>query len=169
LGQQRHHDNRRITPDLSKAGDRFASGQGWIRPPLLLASFSRHIGLVNWLQRHSCRAAGMACRPRPKGGGTMPQFPFVRVVVLCLCLCWTNAAAADVVVDWNAIAARTVLAGQSPFSQARLMAIVQLAVFEAVNAVTGDYEPYLTVPISAGLEMMRRFVRRGGPRHHVGE
>ena len=33
--------------------------------------------------------------------------------------------------------------GQSPFAQARYAAIVQLAVFEAVNAITGDYQPYL--------------------------
>lgn len=59
------------------------------------------------------------------------------------------AARADVVLDWNAIAARTVTAGQSPFSQARLMAITQLAVFEAVNSVTGEYEPYLANPIAA--------------------
>lgn len=58
-------------------------------------------------------------------------------------------ARADVVLDWNAIAARTVLPGQSPFHQVRLMAITQLAVFEAVNAVTGEYEPYLETPIVA--------------------
>ena len=33
--------------------------------------------------------------------------------------------------------------GQNPFAQARDAAIVQLAVFEAVNAVTGDYRPYV--------------------------
>ena len=58
-------------------------------------------------------------------------------------------ARADVVLDWNAIAARTVLVGQSPFHQARLMAITQLAVFEAINAVTGKYESYLETPIVA--------------------
>ena len=56
------------------------------------------------------------------------------------------AAAADVVLDWNATAVSTML-GQNPapnpFSQARFMAITQLAVFEAVNAVTGRYRPYL--------------------------
>jgi hypothetical protein len=31
----------------------------------------------------------------------------------------------------------------NPFAQARFMAITQLAVFEAVNAVTGKYRPYL--------------------------
>ena len=43
---------------------------------------------------------------------------------------------------WNEIAARTANA-TNPFNQARIGAIVQLAVFEAVNAVTGKYEPYL--------------------------
>jgi|CZKR01.1.fsa_nt_gi hypothetical protein len=53
-------------------------------------------------------------------------------------------AKADVVLDWNAIAVNTAIAnGQNPFAQARTAAIVQLAVFESVNAITGDYHPYL--------------------------
>ena len=51
-------------------------------------------------------------------------------------------AGADVVQDWNSIMLATV-AGQNPFAQARLAAITQLAVFEAVNAVEGQYEAYL--------------------------
>ena len=53
-------------------------------------------------------------------------------------------AKADPVLDWNVIAINTAVAnGQNPFAQARDAAIVQLAVFEAVNAVTGDYRPYI--------------------------
>ena len=53
-------------------------------------------------------------------------------------------AKADAVLDWNLIAVNTSVAnGQNPFAQARYAAIVQLAVFEAVNAITGDYQPYL--------------------------
>jgi len=52
------------------------------------------------------------------------------------------AASSDLVLEWNAIAVTT-MAGQAPYAQARYMAITQLAVFEAVNAITGDYEPYL--------------------------
>ena len=53
-------------------------------------------------------------------------------------------ATADAVLDWNAIAIDTLLAsGQNPFAQARNAAIVQLAVFEAVNTIKGDYQPYL--------------------------
>ena len=53
-------------------------------------------------------------------------------------------AKADPVLDWNVIAVDTAVAnGQNPFAQARFAAIVQVAVFEAVNAITGDYRPYL--------------------------
>jgi len=52
------------------------------------------------------------------------------------------AGKADVILDWNAIMQATVSA-QPPFPQARFAAITQLAVFEAVNAITHDYRPYL--------------------------
>jgi membrane-associated phospholipid phosphatase len=65
--------------------------------------------------------------------------------VLMLTLLFGSAAArADVVLDWNTIAVNTAVANKAnPFAQARFGAIVQLAVFEAVNSVTGDYKPYL--------------------------
>ena len=47
-----------------------------------------------------------------------------------------------VVLHWNEIAVDTIGA-QPPFPAARFMATVQVAVFEAVNAITGEYEPYL--------------------------
>jgi len=65
-------------------------------------------------------------------------------------------ARADVVLDWNAIAVNTAVANnQNPFAQARYAAIVQLAVFEAVNSITHDYQPYLgtiTAPADASPE-----------------
>jgi hypothetical protein len=64
-------------------------------------------------------------------------------------------ARADVVLTWNEQMVKTLIGqAQSPFAQARLAAIVQLAVFEAVNAITGEYEPYLgiTGPSSASAE-----------------
>ena len=64
-------------------------------------------------------------------------------VVAALVLCGAASARADVVLDWNATMLAA-LAGQSPFASARYAAIMHLAVFEAVNAVTGDYEPYWT-------------------------
>ena len=65
----------------------------------------------------------------------------------------TLTAGADVVLDWNAIAVNTAVANkQNPFAQARYAAIVQLAVFEAVNSITHKYQPYLgtiTAPADA--------------------
>jgi len=54
----------------------------------------------------------------------------------------STAGADDIVLRWNEIAAQTATV-TSPFNQARVGAIVQLAVFEAVNAITGEYKPYL--------------------------
>ena len=66
------------------------------------------------------------------------------VALVALLVCSPIAARADVVLQWNEIAVNALIAsGQSPFSQARLMSITQLAVFEAVNRITGDYKPYL--------------------------
>jgi hypothetical protein len=70
-----------------------------------------------------------------------------RVLGLCVLIATlfgSAVAKADVVLDWNVIAVNTAVANaQNPFAQARSAAIVQLAVFEAVNAITGDYRPYL--------------------------
>lgn len=65
-------------------------------------------------------------------------------------------ARADAVLDWNAIAVDTAVANkQNPFAQGRTAAIVQLAVFEAVNSITHEYKPYLgtmTAPHGASAE-----------------
>jgi hypothetical protein len=69
---------------------------------------------------------------------------FCLCVLLATLLFGPVAAKADDVLDWNAIAVDTAVAnGQNPFAQARYAAIVQLAVFEAVNSITGDYRRYL--------------------------
>ena len=55
-----------------------------------------------------------------------------------------------VILQWNEIAVATIGA-QPPFPSTRFMATVQVAVFEAVNAITGEYEPYLgTINAPAG-------------------
>jgi hypothetical protein len=74
------------------------------------------------------------------GGATKRTFG---VCMLMASLLFGPAVAkADVVLDWNLIAVNTTNPS-GPFVQARSVAIVQLAVFEAVNAITGDYRPYL--------------------------
>jgi membrane-associated phospholipid phosphatase len=70
-----------------------------------------------------------------------------RILGLCMliaALFGGAVAKADAVLDWNVIAVNTAVTnGQNPFAQARYAAIVQLAVFESVNAITGEYHPYL--------------------------
>jgi PAP2 superfamily len=73
-----------------------------------------------------------------------PKNWILGVCMLIAALFGTAVAKADAVLDWNAIAVNTAVAnGQNPFAQARYAAIVQLAVFESVNAITGEYHPYL--------------------------
>ncbi len=68
----------------------------------------------------------------------------VLVLGLATFLAMSSVVRADAVLDWNKIAVDTAVANsQNPFAQARYAAIVQLAVFEAVNAVTGEYRPYM--------------------------
>jgi hypothetical protein len=88
-------------------------------------------------------------RSRNSDSGGVGRRVWMSAALLIVWLVSTPAAArADAVLDWNTIAARTV-GGQNPFNQARLMAITHLAVFEAVNAVTGEYQPYLADPVVA--------------------
>jgi hypothetical protein len=76
--------------------------------------------------------------------GSATKRTFGVCMLMATLLFGPTAAKADAVLDWNLIAVNTAIAnGQSPFAQARYAAIVQVAVFEAVNAITGDYQPYL--------------------------
>ena len=69
---------------------------------------------------------------------------FGLLCVLLSLLAGSALAKTDVILDWNTIAVNTAVANkQNPFAQARYAAIVQLAVFEAVNSITHDYQPYL--------------------------
>src|SRR5450432_126921 len=64
---------------------------------------------------------------------------FFLVAILLL----PSVCAADAVLDWNEVAlARVVGARQSPPDSARTMAMVHVAIFEAVNAVEQRYAPY---------------------------
>ncbi len=56
------------------------------------------------------------------------------------------ASGNDAVMEWNQIAlAATVAAGQGPVPQIRTMAIVQVSVHDAVNAITCEYRTYLSL------------------------
>jgi len=70
------------------------------------------------------------------------NFRSIKGGMVVLLLATASMARADVVLDWNVIMLNTI-GGQNPFAQARFAAITQTAVFEAVNAITGQYDPYL--------------------------
>jgi hypothetical protein len=72
---------------------------------------------------------------------------------------------ADAVLEWNVIAIDTAVAnGQNPFAQARYVVIVQLAVFEAVNSITGDYRPYIgSIVASHGASADAAAIQKGSP------
>ena len=82
---------------------------------------------------------------------------------LCAALMFSpTIARADVVLDWNEIMV-TVVADQPPTQMNRIAAITHLAVFEAVNAVTGDHKPYLGTVTSVARRLRRRGGHCGGP------
>ena len=55
----------------------------------------------------------------------------------------TGAAFADAITDWNSIM-RALINAETGQAQSRYGAITHLAIFDAVNAITQDYKPYLT-------------------------
>ena len=83
-----------------------------------------------------------------RAGANLPatlRLSYVVLIALVVMLSTANSRAApasDPVLEWNSIMVNTT-ASQNPFFQARFAAITQLAVFEAVNAIDKEYEPYL--------------------------
>lgn len=67
---------------------------------------------------------------------------FIAATLAFAGLATTPTVQADAVTEWNEIMQVTVSAGNANI-QARSGAIAQLAVFEAVNSILGDYVPYL--------------------------
>lgn len=63
--------------------------------------------------------------------------------IVAMTLASAPAAVADIVLDWNEVAlARASAARQLPPDAARTMAIVHVAMFDAINAVERRYRPY---------------------------
>ena len=105
-----------------------------------------------------CTKTNQALPPRtegPVGRGWSPKMNarirrFALPLMATLILCSAGEARADVVTEWNAIMQAVVTTAPSnPNFQTRWGAIVQLAVYEAVNSITGDYEPYLGMTVDA--------------------
>ena len=63
-------------------------------------------------------------------------------VFASLLLVLASGARADVVTEWNVVMGDVVGDLPNPAEMARTAVITQVAVFEAVNSIVGDYEPY---------------------------
>ena len=80
----------------------------------------------------------------------------MRILSLLTLLVTLSAARADVVTEWNHLALDLIRdRGTSPPGAARNLAILHLAIHDAVHGIGDEYEPYLTtgkVPKSASQE-----------------
>jgi len=82
--------------------------------------------------------------------------------ILCLAvsigLCAAGSTAADVVTDWNNVTLDTIRAtGTNPPRATRTLAMVHVAMFEAVNGFKRAYEPYLDPTTGIGFQSRFRF------------
>jgi hypothetical protein len=69
--------------------------------------------------------------------------PFLALAAFAPLTLQTGAVRADVILDWNEIALKTIVAvGQRPPDQSRSMALAHVAMFNAVNAIDRRYAPY---------------------------
>jgi hypothetical protein len=73
-----------------------------------------------------------------------PTLPFLIALLFVPC----GVARADAVTDWNAIASNAIVAtaGQPPQVSSLSFAMVQGAVYDAVNAIDRGHQPYLVQP-----------------------
>src|SRR5438876_12266740 len=75
-------------------------------------------------------------------------------LIVCGYLSWVGSARANAVAGWNAIAAQAIIATSVPRpgpSNILDMATVQVAVYEAVEAIDGRFRPYhLAIPGASG-------------------
>jgi len=77
------------------------------------------------------------------------------MLALCLVLGSATTASADVITDWNEKAVAFVTPRMTPPAAQRAVAIVHVAMFDAVNAIEPRYRPYLVqlpVPPTASKE-----------------
>ena len=78
------------------------------------------------------------------------------LVAITFVMSGTTLASADVITDWNTAALQAIRAGRTPPPEAaRALAILHLAMFDAVNGIERTHAPYLVasgVPASASTE-----------------
>src|SRR5437879_12322909 len=100
-----------------------------------------------------------------KGGMAMRRFGtrFALAFGLSTWLLFASVAAANTVVQWNAIALSTVIgAEQSPAARLRVMTLVHVAMFEALNFNQSRYRSELVVVPPQALRSEERRVGKEG-------
>ena len=73
---------------------------------------------------------------------TMKRLLGLASLIMCVCLSWAGLACADVVSDWNAIASQTAIPVRPGPSAILDMAMVHVAMHDAIQAFQGRFEPY---------------------------
>jgi hypothetical protein len=72
-------------------------------------------------------------------------------LIVCMCLNWAGVARADVVTDWNAIASQTAIPVRPGPSAVLDMAIVHVAMHDAIQAFEERFQPYSgSIPNASG-------------------
>ena len=101
------------------------------------------LGCSTYPSVSEARGSGTAARPESPAGRAAATTRNLNAAL--------PAVAGDAVTEWNQHAVRLTLltppevpAALAPVQQTRVMAIVQVAVHDAVNGITGEYETYLS-------------------------
>ncbi len=82
---------------------------------------------------------------------TMKRLLGLASLIVCVCLSWAGLACADVVTDWNAIAAQTAIPVRPGPSAILDMAMVHAAMHDAIQAFQGRFELYgAAIPNASG-------------------
>jgi hypothetical protein len=85
---------------------------------------------------------------RERSGGRAPTERLTRFVSIIMLLgvigVWPNSVCANVVTDWNTIASTTIVAkaGKSSVAASIWFAYTSIAVYDAVNAVHHEFQPF---------------------------
>ena len=97
------------------------------------------LGVIPYSAVCEVRRAGPMARPELSGSNATVTMRNLKGTL--------PAEVSDAVIEWNQEAVRLALLGSSalaPVQQTRVMAIVQAAVHDAVNGITGEYATYLS-------------------------
>src|SRR6266516_1404611 len=79
----------------------------------------------------------------------------VRILIAFILFGVGASARADVVTEWNSTALNAIRIDKTPPKASRDLAILHVAIYDAVNGITRSHEPYLVgglVPASASIE-----------------